>query len=286
VTTVGSVYAQDQIDLTSQLQFVAGLRAQTFNLRYHNNRGDTTRTRQDHLLSPKAGLVFKPVEQLSLYSSYSISYLPSSGDQFSSLTALTQALQPEKFTNAEIGAKWQAFDRLALTAAVYRLDRTNTRAPSPVDPAITVQTGKERSSGTELGVMGNVTSFWQIAGTYTNQDAKIVSRTSASVPGATVAIVPHTVASLWNKLQVLPYLGLGVGASRQSDMYAAIDNAVTLRGYTRADAAVFFSVAHNMRAQVNVENVLNKRYYLTADNNNNITPGAPRVFRVSVTTGL
>ena len=286
VTTANSVYAQDQLAMTSQLQLVAGLRAQLFDLRYHNNRGDTTRTRLDHLLSPKAGIVFTPVEQLALYTSYSVSYLPSSGDQFSSLTSITQALQPEKFTNAEVGTKWQALDRLALTAAVYRLDRTNTRAPSPADPAVVVQTGKARSSGAEFSAMGEVTSSWQIVGTYTNQNAKIINRTSSSSPGATVAIVPHTVASVWNKVRVLPRWSLGLGASRQSAMYAAIDNTVTLPGYTRVDAATFFSVSQKIRAQINVDNVLNTRYYFTADNNNNITPGAPRTVGVSVTTGF
>jgi len=286
VTTANSLYAQDQIGLTSQLQLIAGLRGQAFGIRYHNNRGDTTRTRQDHLLSPKVGLVFKPVEQLSLYSSYSISHLPSSGDQFSSLTSVTEALEPEKFTNVEVGAKWQAFDRLALTAAVYRLDRTNTRAPDPVNPALVVQTGKARSSGTELSAFGTLTSNWQIAGTYTNQNSKIVSLTASAAAGATVAIVPHTVASLWNKVQVTRRLGLGLGASRQSAMYAAIDDKVTLPGYTRVDGAAFFSLNRNVRAQVNVDNLFDKKYFFTADNNNNITPGAPRAVRVSLTTGF
>jgi len=284
VTTANSVYAEDQIALTSWLQVVAGLREQLFNINYHNNRGDTTRTRSDHLLSPKAGIVLKPVEQLSVYTSYSISYLPSSGDQFSSLTNITQALQPEKFTNAEVGAKWQPLDRLGFTGAVYRLDRTNTRAPDPVDPTLSVQTGKARSSGTEVSATGAVTSFWQVVGTYTNQNARIVSRTSAATPGTSVALVPHTIASLWNKVQVAPRVSLGLGASRRSDMYAAVDNSVTLPGYTRVDGAAFFSLNEKMRAQVNVDNLFDKKYYLTADSNNNITPGAPRAVRVTLST--
>lgn len=284
VVIANSIYAQDQIGLSSWLQLVAGVRAQAFDLTYHNNRGDTTFTRADHLLSPKAGVVVKPADQLSLYSSYSISYLPSSGDQFSSLTSITKSLEPEKFTNAEVGAKWQAFDRLALTVAVYHLDRTNTKAPDPVDPTLVVQTGQTRSTGTELGLFGNVTSNWEIAGTYTNQSAKIASLTSSAVPGATVAIVPHTVASLWNKVEVTRRFGLGLGASRQSDMYAAVDDKVTLRGYSRFDGAAFFTVQQNVRAQVNVDNMFNRKYFLTADNDNNITPGGPRAVRVSLTT--
>jgi outer membrane receptor protein involved in Fe transport len=53
------------------------------------------------------GLVFKPIETVSLYASYSRSYLPQSGDQFTSLDLTSQALEPEKFDNYEIGAKWE-----------------------------------------------------------------------------------------------------------------------------------------------------------------------------------
>ena len=157
-----------------------------------------------------------------------------------------------------------------------RSRRSNARRPDR----------RSRSKGAEFSAFGSLASAWQLAATYTNQSAKIVSRTSAATPGASVAIVPHTVASLWNKVQFAPRLGLGLGASRQSDMYAAIDNKVTLRGYTRVDAAAFFSVSPSVRAQINIDNALNRKYYLTADNNNNITPGAPRAVRVSLTTGF
>ena len=70
----------------------------------------------------------------------------------------------------------------------------------PVDPTRVVQTGRSRSKGAEFSAFGSLASAWQLAATYTNQSAKIVSLTSAASPGASVAIVPHTVASLWNKV--------------------------------------------------------------------------------------
>ena len=286
VVTTTSAYAQDQVELNSHVQLVAGLRAQRFDINYHNNRGDTTYTRVDNLLSPRAGIVVKPRDRLAFYTSYGVSFLPSSGDQFSSLTSVTKALEPEKFTNVEFGTKWLAMNRLTLTAAAYRLDRTNTRAPDPVDPTRVVQTGKARTSGFELTAFGDVTSRWQIAGAYTNQTARILSRTANSAPGATPAIVPHTIASLWNKLNVTSRLGVGLGATRQSDVYAAVDNAVTLRGYSRFDAAVFYTLTSMVRAQVNVDNMLDRRYFVTADNNNNITPGTPRSLRVTLIAGF
>src|SRR5690242_21930041 len=81
-----------------------------------------------------------------------VAYLPSSGDQFSSLTAITQQVKPEKFSNYEFGAKWDVRRNLSLTAAVYRQDRTNTRATDPNDPARILQTGSQRTNGYELGL--------------------------------------------------------------------------------------------------------------------------------------
>ena len=99
-----------------------------------------------------------------------------------------------------------------------------------------------------------------------------------------MALVPHRTFALWNRVQLIPALGFGVGVVRQSDMFAAIDNTVTLPGFTRADAALFLRLGARASAQLNVENVLDERYYATSHGNNNIMPGASRTVRVSVST--
>ena len=146
-TNIGAVYVQDQIALNRFVQVIAGLRFDYFDLRFLDKNTAGTMRRIDHLASPRAGLVFKPVTALSLYTSYSVSYLPSSGDQFSSLTSITQLLKPEKFANYEAGVKWDLQPNLALTTAVYRLDRTNTRSIDPNDPTRIVQTGSTAHQG-------------------------------------------------------------------------------------------------------------------------------------------
>jgi catecholate siderophore receptor len=226
--------------------------------------------------------VVKPVVPLSLYGSYTVSYLPGSGDQFSSLTTITQQVQPEKFTNAEVGAKWDVHRDLSLTTAVYRLDRINTRATDPNDPARIVQTGSQRSNGWELGANGRITRVWQMAGGYACQDAFVTSATTAARAGARVAQTPRHTLSLWNLYQLRPSLGAGLGIVHRTDMYAAIDDAVTLPGYTGVDAAVYVSLTRRMRVQANVENVFDKRYYLNADGNTNLSPGAPRALRAAL----
>jgi catecholate siderophore receptor len=285
-TIVAAGYLQDQVDVSRHFQLVGGLRFDRFDLKYHNNRSGATLTRPDNLVSPRVGLVFKPSHATALYSSYSVSFLPSSGDQFSSLTTITQQVKPERFRNYEIGAKWDAKAELSMTAAVYRLDRDNTRSTDPNDSTRIVQTGSQRTNGFELGINGRVVPAWMVAGGYAYQDALVTHATLAAAAGATMAQVPHHSFSLWNRYQFHPRLGAGLGVSRRSDMYAAIDDTVTLPGYTRADAALFFTLSKSVRVQANVENLFDKRYFVNADNNTNISPGFPRTIRIGVTAAF
>jgi catecholate siderophore receptor len=281
-----SVYGQSQLFLSDHWQALVGLRYERFDVDFVNRRTSEALSRTDDLLSPRAGLLFKPIEPVTLYTSYSVSALPSSGDQFSSLTVTTETLKPEKFKNYEIGAKWDVFDRLALAAAVYRLDRTNTTAPDPADPSRVVQTGSQRTDGFEFSVAGAITPVWQVIGGYSYQDATITSRTAAAQEGATVPLVPRHTLALWNRYQVVPSVGVGVGVIYQDDMFAAIDDAVTLPSFVRVDAAAYYTVNRWLRLQANIENLFDRTYYPTAHSNNNITPGSPRAVRLSVITGF
>jgi catecholate siderophore receptor len=283
-TAVGAAYAQDQIQLAKSLQAVAGVRYDYFNVSYHDNRSGITLGRPDNLMSPRAALIYKPGEPVSIYGSYTMSYLPSSGDQFSSLTVITQQLKPERFDNYEIGAKWDARGTLSFTTALYRLDRSNTRSTDPNDTTRIVQTGSQRTNGYEFGVSGNPTARWQMAGGYAFQHAFVTSATASAALGAVVGQVPRHTLSLWNRYQFAPRVGAGLGVIYRSDMFAAIDNTVTLPGFVRADAAVFFSLTDRLRLQANIENVFNAAYYLNADSNTNISPGSPRAVRVGLTT--
>jgi catecholate siderophore receptor len=281
-TNLGAAYVQDQVELSRKLQVVAGGRFDYFDLQFHNNRNGQDLRRIDRLFAPRAGVIFKPVGALSLYGNYSVAYLPSSGDQFSSLTVITQQVKPEKFTNYEVGAKWDLVRKLSFTTALYRQDRTNTRATDPNDPTRILQTGSQRTNGFELSFAGQVTSKWTVNGGYALQDAYISSATTAAPAGAHVALVPRHNFSVWNNYRLIPRLSFGFGVIHRSDVFASIDNTVLLPGYTSANAAVFFSINESWRLQANFQNAFDTKYFLHADGNNNITPGAPRSAKVSL----
>ena len=282
-TNLAAGYLQDQIELSRYVQVVVGLRYDYFDLSFHNNRNGEDLRRIDNLLSPRVGVVVKPVDRLSLYGSYSVSHLPSSGDQFSSLTTVTQQVKPERFTNYEVGVKWDVRRYLSLTSALYRLDRTNTRSVDPNNPTAIIQTGSQRTNGFEVGLSGAVTRDWSVAGGYAYQDAFITSTTAAAPEGRQVGQVPHHTFSLWNKYQINRSLGAGLGIISRSDSFVAVDNTVVLPGFTRADAAVYYSFNERWRLQGNVENLFDNDYFINAHSNTNITPGSPRALRVALT---
>jgi catecholate siderophore receptor len=281
--TVAAAYVQDQLRISPMFELVAGVRFDSFKLDVDDLRGPGARfARRDKLWSPRIGLIAKPADELSLYASYSRSYLPQSGDQFSSLTDVTDGLRPERFDNYEVGAKWEILDGLLATAAVYQLDRSNTRAADPLDPAHTVLTGAQRSRGIELGVERSVTSRWLVSGGYALQNAEITSTTSSAPAGRKVPLVPRHSFSLWNRYDVTKELGFGVGVIARSKSYASISNTVKLPGYARVDAALYYALPHGLRVQVNAENLLGAHYFPTASNDNNIAPGAPRTIKATL----
>jgi catecholate siderophore receptor len=285
VATVAAIYVQDQIGFNQYLQAVVGLRYDHFSVDFTNNRTVTDLENTDDLVSPRLGLIYKPIEPVSIYASYSLSYLPRAGEQLSSLSLTNQALDPEEFRNYEVGAKWDLAAGLQFTAAVYRLDRGNVIVPDPVDPTVSRLADAQRTRGVELGLSGNVTHSWSLAGGYAFQDGEITRALSATVPaGSDLAQLPDHSFSLWNKYALSNMWAVGLGIIHRSDVFTSTDNTVILPSFTRADAAVFFMPTARLHVQLNVQNLFDEEYYLFAHNNNNITPGSPRAALLTLVT--
>jgi len=269
-----SAYAQDQISFGEHLDLVVGLRYDRFEIKGTDRIG-TPRpfARTDEKVSPRVGVIFKPQESISIYGSYSQSFLPRSGDQFLTMSATQQNLAPEKFTNYEVGAKWDIRPDLNVTLALFQLDRTNATTPDPNNVTATINVGETRTKGLELALTGRITPNWQMSGGYTYQDAKLRGNDFVRL-----AQVPKHQFALWNRYDFNRSVGVGLGVVHQSSQFAAIRTTATttrLPDFTRVDAALFFKASDRLEFQVNVENLLDEAYFSDAHNNNNITPGAP-----------
>jgi catecholate siderophore receptor len=285
VATIAAAYAQDQIALSSTVEAVAGVRVDRFQARVTNHRSATTLESSDTLFSPRVGVIYHPRAAVSLYGSYSMTYLPRAGEQLASLSLTNQALEPEEFRNYEVGAKWDLAPALSFTAAVYRLDRGNVAVTDPTDPTRAILVDAQRTAGLELELNGNLTRAWTIVGGYAWQDGEITrSISSTAQAGAVLAQLPAHAFSLWNKYAFTDRLAGGVGVIHRGDAFTSTDNAVVLPAWTRVDAAVFYQLRPTLRLQVNVENLFDEAYFPNAHSNTNITPGSPRALRIALTT--
>ena len=280
VAKTAALYLQDQIELDQNWQVIVGLRYDRFDAELLNNRTSEMLDTTDNLLSPRAGLIYQPSQDLSFYASYSLSYVPRAGEQLASLTVSNKALDPEEFTNKEIGMKWDLGSGLNFTTALYELDRTNVAVTDPADPTRTILVDGQQVRGLELEMAGQLTQHWQLVAGFAYQDSEIQTPTAQN--GNRLAQVPKQSFSLWNRYQLNDAIAAGLGWVAQSSGFATTDNSVTLPGFGRLDAAVFYTLNPQLRVQMNVENLLDKTYYASAHNNNNITPGTPRAYRLGM----
>lgn len=279
-----AILLQNQWSLTPTIHLVTGLRWDHFDLIFDDLRaGSVDYDREDEFVSPKAGLVWEALPGLSLYGAWGEAYLPQSGEQFNVLDFSRAALQPEKFENYEIGLRWQPSSAWLLSAAVYQLDRTNTRAPGEV-AGVTVLTGSQRAQGLEMGLQGELRSGWHMIGAMAWQTSKITRNTEAAPSGRESPLVPRFSASLWSRVAIAPQFDVALGVIHQDEQFASITNDVVLPRYTRLDAALFYDVSEYLKLQLNVENLTDEAYWFTAHNDNNITPGSGVLARLTLSS--
>lgn len=291
-TTVVAGYIQDQIEFSPAIQLVIGGRFESVKTEVTDRRTVGFPAGQqrefevtDNLFSPRVGLIFKPAENASIYAGYSRTYLPRGGDQLTSLSITNQDLAPEKYQNYEIGAKWDILPTFNVQAAIFQLDRDNVLALSDPNNAAspTVPVGRQRTRGVELSAAGNINKVVSLVAAYTYSDGKFLDDVSGTVrAGNQLPNMPKHSASLWTRIDPVADLGAAVGVIYAGKRYAATDNFVALPDYTRVDAALYYTISPQLSAQLNVENVFNTRYFLYAHSNNNITPGSPTAFKVSL----
>jgi catecholate siderophore receptor len=278
---IESAYVRDTIEVTRWLQLIGGARVDRFDLSALDRNTNTDRGRVDTKISPQTAIIVKPFDNLSIYAAYSVSYLPASGDQFSSLNKGSVLLDPQRFENKEVGVKWNILPHLLYTAAVYDLKRTNMPLADPSNPGFFFVSGSNRIRGFETALSGYVTNDWQSSFGYAYTDARVTSNTSATiVAGNRIQLVPFHQFSWWNKYQLTSIWSASAGLIYFSDSFASSDDSVRLPGFFRVDAGLYAQINKTWRAQLNVENIFDKHYWASADGNNNISPGQPRTFRV------
>lgn len=283
-----SLYLQDQIDLTEQFKVVVGLRLDEFDIdvldRIEQNDGDAVDgnfSRNDSEVTPRLGFIYKPAENISVYASYSETFLPQSGDQFLTLSLNTQSTRPQFFENRELGFKWDIRSDLSLTAAVFELERESFTSIDPEDQDQLIVVEGSTTTGFELQLTGYLTDRWTLSTGYSQLDGEVERADGTGNDGNVTRQTPDNMFSFWSNYEVSDRLGLGFGLTYQDSFFVREDNAVEVPSFTRVDAAAFYQVNDRLRLQLNIENLLDEDYFPDAHSNDNITTGEPVNARVS-----
>ena len=279
-----SFYIQDQIDLTDSLKLVLGARFDRFDVAALDRRAISAtdsgrRGRVDEEVSPRFGLIYKPAENLSVYASYSETFLPSAGDQFLTLSPTTEDIRPQTFENREIGAKWDITRRFSFTAAIFQLGRGQFTTVDPDDASVVTTVAGSTTEGFELQLIGEVTPAWTINAGYSYLDGVVEG---GGFDGNATRQTPEHMLSVWNRYQLTDQIGLALGATYQDAYFVLEDNSVEIPAYTRVDAAVFYDLDDETRLQLNIENLFNEDYFPDAHSNSNISTGEPLNARLSI----
>lgn len=278
---VFSAFIQDEIAVSDHFDIILGGRFDSFDISTNDiGRGVSGLSKKDEKFSPRAGLIFKPQENVSMYGSYSQSFLPRTGEQFAGLRRSSGAsvqsdiLSPDEFENLEGGVKWDFASGLSFTAAYFKNEQT--RAARANQNAEESEIQGLSVNGFELQLEGDVNDRLYVRAGFANLNGE------TSSGGLRPRELPETTASIWTNYKVTDKFGIGLGATYQGDALTSDGSATFLPAFTRIDAAAYYDVNDDVRVQINVENLTDELYFPTSHSTHQATVGAPLHARFTI----
>ena len=272
--SVTSLFIQDQMDLSDNVKLLLGGRLDSFDITVDDIKNGTSESRTDDRFSPRAGVIYKPQDSVSLYVSYSESFLPRSGEQFKSLSATSARLDPDVFESTELGIKVAITDTLSFAAAIF--DSEQTRATYDNVTGENSEIRGLQVDGIELELRGEVSDKLELAVGYSSLDGTTSS-------GGVAREVPDHTFSLFAKYQVDENFGWAFGVTQQGESHIKDNSPLILPEYTRFDFAAYWNVAEDLVLRLNVENLTDELYFPHSHSTHQASVGEPLNARVSLT---
>ena len=283
------VYLQEQLTW-HKFQLLLGARMEWFTDVTQNKNGSESKTHQ-HAFTPRVGLVYSVVPSTNVYATWIRGFEPQSV-AVQSNPGSGGPFDPVESELWEIGAKGEYLNkRLSVTTALFSLRQKNTLYNAGVSgqPDLMVPIGEELSRGVEFDVSGRILPYWSIMANYAFNVAEI-----SKAPEGTKDLnlqrpgTPRHSANLWTKFIVpagmLRNLGIGVGLNGVSERKGQVgrrENVVAYPGYALLNLALYYKV-QEVQIQVNLNNALNKQYYISGYDRLRSFPGAPRNINLTI----
>jgi len=264
-------YAYDTLEFNRQWQMTGGLRLERYSVDIQSRTiaGVPTGSSPDYnddrtTLGGKVGLVYKPVDEASIYASFAVSNQPQAsylsnpdisrtGDN--AFPFLIQGADPVRALNYEVGARYEFNKRLTLSGAGFY---TDSRVPiagctpnSPVPPAACAGPeglqgyGQQIAYGGEFGIAGKITDEWQVFGgllimrAERRHSAYLDAARMAASPGdypvgfrngtngQELAFTPNLTANLWTTYRFANGITLGGGVQHVGNSWLGRPNDAT-----------------------------------------------------------
>lgn len=245
------------------------------------------------LWSGKLGVVYKPVENGSIYAGWGTSAQPPGGSNFQLAASGTgnsanrTDFQPQKGTAYEVGTKWDLIqNKLSVNGALYRTDISNEVVQDPTTLQY-YQIGQKRVQGVDLSVAGALTDKWGMSGGFTTMNTSVQQGPAVTSDGTNVlAYTPDKAFTFWTTYQFSHAFTVGGGAQYNGVMKRGTDGAVgtptQVDSYWVWNAMASYNVNKNVQLQFNVYNLFNEEYVASINKSGyRYIPGAPRSYRLT-----
>ncbi|KQQ77104.1 TonB-dependent receptor [Acinetobacter sp. Leaf130] len=259
------IYLQDLMTVTDQLKVLVGLRYDNLSQDRNNKVKSQILNRTDNTYSPRIGVVYQPLSNISFYTSYNRSFQPLA-DSFV-LYKNSDDLSPTKTENVEVGAKWDVNDQLNVTLALFEMSQTNIQNQDPANPNQALLAGEQKTKGVELSLTGQLTDQLSVLAGYSYMDGKI-EKSAIGLTGNHSALTPNNTANLWLKYQLNDHWYAAVGGRGESSRFSAPDNKNVLPGYAVVNAAVGYQSEH-YDVNLNLNNLFDRDYFVSGHSNAN-----------------
>ncbi|MDZ8087603.1 MAG: TonB-dependent siderophore receptor [Nostoc sp. DedQUE12b] len=271
------IYLQDQISFLDNLKLLIGGRFDWVTGDNTNDvTGQTTENPENSAFSPRIGLVYQPSKSISLYTSYSQSFVPVTESNPDGET-----FEPTRGTQYEVGIKGDFLEgRLSTTLAAYQITKSNILTPDRerAESDYFIQIGEQRSRGIELDITGEILPGWKAIASYAYTNAEVTEDNDIAV-GNRLVSVPENQASLWTTYEFqnsdLKGLGFGLGLFYVGTRSGDSANSFEIPDYLRTDAAIYYR-RDGFKAGINIRNLFDRDYIRTSDDGSTfLRRGAP-----------